>query len=93
MGTALAVGPFNSIVDMVGPNIPKVLINMENTAYSGYDFEDAQKYPNRLLLKGKCDQVVTKLAKDCGWEEEFAERTVNCKVPEVEENAPEVDDL
>jgi len=41
MGTALAVGPFNSIVDMVGPNIPKVLINMENTTYSGYDFEDA----------------------------------------------------
>ena len=39
MGTALAVGPFNSVVNEVG-NIPKVLINMENTASHGYDFED-----------------------------------------------------
>ena len=28
MGTALAVGPFNQIVDLVGKDVPKVLINM-----------------------------------------------------------------
>jgi len=89
MGTALAVGPFNQLVNEIGENCPKVLINMENTAYSGFDFEDADKYPERLFLQGKCDEVVTKLAKDCGWEDEFAELTKNCKkveLPEAEDN-------
>lgn len=40
IGTALAVGPFNSVVDMISDKVPKVLINMENTAYSGYEFDD-----------------------------------------------------
>lgn len=40
IGTALAVGPFNQIVNVISDKVPKVLINMENTAYSGFDFED-----------------------------------------------------
>lgn len=58
IGTALAVGPFNQIVTMISDTVPKVLINMENTDYSGFDFEDEERYPNRILLKGKCDEVV-----------------------------------
>jgi NAD-dependent SIR2 family protein deacetylase len=40
IGTALAVGPFNQIVEIVSDKVPKVLINMENTAYSGFEFDD-----------------------------------------------------
>lgn len=84
MGTALAVGPFNQIVNEVGDKCPKVLINMENTDYSGYDFENKADYPERLFLKGKCDEVVTKLATDCGWKDEFSQLTTKCKIPEEE---------
>ena len=31
IGTALAVGPFNQTVDDIPDDVPKVLINMENT--------------------------------------------------------------
>lgn len=78
MGTGLAVSPFNSIVDQVKDEVPKVLINLENTDYSGYDF--VSKYnPERLFLKGKCDDVVTKICKDLGWSEEFKAYTKDCK--------------
>ena len=87
MGTALAVGPFNSTVDKVG-DCPKVLINMENTDYSGYDFEYPKRFPERLFLKGKCDDVVLKIATDCGWGEEFSKMIVNCK-----NSAPDVNAL
>lgn len=94
MGTALAVGPFNQIVNEIGDKCKKVLINMENTALSGFDFDDKIDYPERLFLQGKCDDVVTKLAKDCGWEDEFAEMTKNCKtvaLPEAEEEEEQID--
>ena len=39
MGTALAVSPFNLVVDIFGDEVPKVLINMENTSKYGYDFD------------------------------------------------------
>lgn len=39
MGTALAVGPFNQIVNELDAS-PAVLINMENTSEAGFDFED-----------------------------------------------------
>jgi NAD-dependent histone deacetylase SIR2 len=58
IGTALAVGPFNQIVNIISDTTPKVLINMENTDYSGFEFCDSERYPNRILLQGKCDEVV-----------------------------------
>lgn len=58
IGTSLAVFPFCMVVDFVPDTVPKVLINMENTIGQGYDFEDPYHYPNRLLLKGKCDEVI-----------------------------------
>ena len=72
VGTALAVGPFNSVVDAVG-DVPKVLINMENTAAQGYDFDDSKTYPNRLFIEGKCDEVVQKLLGDCEWTQDYEE--------------------
>jgi len=49
MGTGLAVSPFNQMVDSVNEWCPKVLINMENTSYSGYDFK-SKYHPERLFL-------------------------------------------
>ena len=45
IGTSLSVSPFNSTVDFVPEHVPKVLINMENTEKSGYDFDNKEKYP------------------------------------------------
>lgn len=78
MGTGLAVGPFNQMVTTVKDECPKVLINLENTDYSGFDF--VSKYtPERLFLKGKCDDVVTKIVRDCGWIDEFKDMTKDSK--------------
>ena len=52
IGTALAVWPFNMVVDEV--NCPQVLINLTNTANEGFDFEDRSQ-PDRLFWKGYCD--------------------------------------
>lgn len=40
IGTALAVQPFCSVVDLVKVKTPKVLINMQNT--ESYDFDDKE---------------------------------------------------
>lgn len=62
---------------------------MENTT-PHYDFDDPENFPNHLFLRGKCDQIVTKLAKDCGWAEEFAkmmpEYTKHKKTPSLSVN-------
>jgi len=51
--------------------VPKVLINLENTAKEGYDFDDLYNYPERLFLPGYCDDTIKKLVKDIGWEKDF----------------------
>ena len=58
IGTALAVFPFNSCVYEAEKGTPTVLINMENLENNDFDFEDLYKFPERLLLKGKCDETV-----------------------------------
>ena len=69
MGTALAVAPFNTLIDLAPKNIPMVLINRENTkSYSGYDFANT---PGRGFLQGDCDDVVLKLVKDIGKQQEY----------------------
>ena len=75
MGTALAVGPFNSVVDAIPQTVPKVLINMHNTKEHGYDFVDKK---NRLFIEGKCDESIIKLVKECGWESDFKEVLPEC---------------
>lgn len=77
MGTALAVSPFNMIVDSVNPSIPKVLINLENTLEHGFEFDNQEKYPRRLFIKGKCDDVVQEIAEYCGFSDELKKRSKN----------------
>ena len=62
MGTALAVSPFNQIVNTVKKSCPKVLINMENTIQHGFEFDKQELYPERLFLKGKCDDIVEEIS-------------------------------
>jgi NAD-dependent SIR2 family protein deacetylase len=63
-GTALQVHPFSSTITQCYQEIPKVLMNLENTAH---DFTDLEKYPERCFLKGKCDETVLQLCRDLGW--------------------------
>lgn len=50
IGTSLAVAPFNMVVNIVGEDCPKVLINLENTGTQGFDFDDAENFPERIFL-------------------------------------------
>jgi len=53
IGTSLAVSPFNMCVYQVPEKCPKVLINMTNNEDNGFEFDDPEKFPERLLLKGR----------------------------------------
>lgn len=55
MGTALAVMPFNMLVNDVPKGVHQVLINRENLKTQGFDFE---KPLNRLFLPGSCDDTI-----------------------------------
>ena len=70
MGTALAVAPVNKLPQMLSPNVPKVLFNLNNTKETGgYDFEE--KTNCKLFVQGKCDETLAKLVEDCGWKDHF----------------------
>jgi NAD+-dependent protein deacetylase SIR2 len=88
IGTALAVSPFNTIVDLIPDNVPKVLINLENTKNSGYDFDEKEKYPNRLFMQGKCDDVIKEIAAECGW---INELNSMCAVKSLEKQLESLD--
>jgi len=79
IGTSLAVGPFNQIVNLVQPNTPSVLINLENTATHGYDFDDPENFPERLFLKGRAQDTIQEIAEACGWKEELLQRKKRCR--------------
>merc|ERR1711988_1976804 len=63
-------------VFQVPEECPKVLINMQNTAENGFDFDDAEKFPERLILKGKSQVTIQEIAEACGWNAELTERKV-----------------
>ena len=92
IGTSLAVAPFNQIVNVVGADVPKVLINLENTFASGYDFDDAEKHPERILLKGKSQETIQALADDLGWIEELHKRKKEADERHDAENVGSVTD-
>jgi len=70
IGTSLSVAPFNKVVDTVDDrDIPKVLINLENTDLVGYDFDDKHLHPERLFLQGHCQDIILEIAEECGWKE------------------------
>ena len=58
IGTALAVNPFASAILEAHVECPKVLINLENTAENGYDFLNPIEFPERIFIKGKCDDTI-----------------------------------
>ena len=71
IGTALAVSPFNQSVNKIKDKCPCILLNLENTADNGFDFEDLENKPGRLFVKGKSDDSIAKLMNDVGWIKEF----------------------
>lgn len=58
MGTSLAVAPFCFTVLQGPQDVPRVLINLENTDDNGYDFDNFVENPERLLLKGTADATI-----------------------------------
>lgn len=51
-----------------------MLINLENTADNGFEFDDAEKFPERLLLKGRAQQTVQEIVEACGWKDDLVGR-------------------
>ena len=72
------------VARMVGndEDCPKVLINMTDTK-DFMEFDDPF-YPRRLMLRGKCDDIVKDLAMECGWEDELNELCKNFKSKSIE---------
>jgi NAD-dependent histone deacetylase SIR2 len=64
MGTSLTVQPFASLAGMVKESCPRVLINLDHVGDFGVRADD-------LVLLGKCDEIVTELSKELGWEKEL----------------------
>lgn len=76
MGTSLRVFPFGNLPYSLPKSSWRVLINMEEAGYMSYQedsnafrFNDINK--KDLFLQGKCDEVIDKLVRDIGWEQEF----------------------
>ncbi|TFK89725.1 NAD-dependent deacetylase sirtuin-2 [Polyporus arcularius HHB13444] len=64
IGTSLKVHPFASLTDLVPESCPRVLINMEPAGNIG-------SRPDDVVLLGRCDEVVRKLARELGWDNEL----------------------
>ncbi|KIJ54240.1 hypothetical protein M422DRAFT_221776 [Sphaerobolus stellatus SS14] len=64
MGTSLTVHPFASLTGLVPKSCPRVLVNLDPAG-------DIGDRPDDVLLLGHCDDVVQKLCRLLGWEEEL----------------------
>jgi len=64
MGTSLTVHPFASLAGMVRQSCPRVLINLDHVGDFGSRADD-------VILLGKCDEIVTELCRELGWEMEL----------------------
>ena len=67
LGNDLGIAPFNSLPGKIPENSWKVVINDEKVG--GFLFDDPNVHD--LFVKGKPDDIIEKLVKDIGWEEEF----------------------
>ena len=83
MSNALAVSPINSIVTLVGKDIPKVLINMTDTKEQGYPFNQLEDFPERLFYEGKCDEIVQEIVEACGWKDDLKKRLSSGTICEI----------
>ena len=68
MGTSLRVTPFNFLPGKLPSDSWRVFINKEKV--EGV-FEFHNKYKKDLFLEGYSDEIIEKLIKDVGWEQEF----------------------
>ncbi|KAJ2890031.1 NAD-dependent protein deacetylase sirtuin-2 [Coemansia aciculifera] len=78
MGTSLLVQPFASIIDKVGPRVPRLLINRERVGESkalgiGFDFDGRHNISlhRDAFVAGDCDEACALLAGHLGWLEEL----------------------
>jgi NAD-dependent deacetylase sirtuin 2 len=82
LGTSLVVQPFASLIDRVGEDCPRLLINMEKAGVasrldqivsgSGLQVDSPGNYRDVCWL-GDCDQACMELAEGLGWGEELKE--------------------
>ena len=68
MGTSLRVTPFNFLPGKLPSNSWRVFINKEKVD-DVFEFDNI--YKKDLFLEGFTDEIIEKLVKDVGWEEEF----------------------
>ncbi|KAJ6584033.1 class I sirtuins SIR2 family protein [Mycena vulgaris] len=85
MGTSMTVHPFAGLAERAGPSCPRVLVNLESVGGIG-------RRPNDVVLLGKCDDVVRKLCKELGWEDELAGLWAQTEVKTWEEPEAEGDE-
>lgn len=77
MGTSLQVHPFASLIDVVGPKVPRLLINRDKVGdhgskHKGFDFSGSrQKYFRDAVYLGNCDDGCVAFAELMGWKEEL----------------------
>lgn len=74
MGTTLKVYPFNRLPYEVPKECWRVLINKSEVSGSMFTFNPfkfSSEYSNDVFIPGYTDEVIDKIAKDCGWENEF----------------------
>ncbi|KAJ2816017.1 NAD-dependent protein deacetylase sirtuin-2 [Coemansia sp. 'formosensis'] len=84
MGTSLLVQPFASIIDQVGPDVPRLLINRmrvgESTAPGvGFDFDGRNRKSTHrdAFVSGDSDEACALLAGRLGWLDELVELRSN----------------
>ena len=70
MGTSLQVYPFNQLPGKLSSSTWRIFVNKESVQ-DIFKFEDV--YSKDLFLKGYTDEVIDKLVKDIGWENDFKE--------------------
>lgn len=88
MGTSLAVAPFNKLIERVGLNTPRLLINRDavggpeqelidvglgKPASTDLDFRSGFNYRD-AFYQGPCDDAVKELAAKLGWGDALSER-------------------
>ena len=68
MGSSLQVFPFNQLPGKLPSGTWRVFVNKERV-YDIFNFED--NYSKDLFLEGYTDEIIDKLVKDVGWENDF----------------------
>ena len=88
MGTSLTVQPFASLINEVGMNVPRVLINMEKVGIvsdpniigdTGMMFDSPKNFRDVAIL-GPCDDGCLSLADKLGWKEDIQNLTTRKKI-------------